>query len=322
MSAHDAGFEAALALARCVAQGRHGSSACLCASVQRDKGEDDGLFHLSPSSYQSLLGRLRSEPFFGLNPNLDFVLDLADSNPEPEFNVDKDPEFLLGKLQIEYDPDDGLLSFKMSESRIHSAFAAQVSHRITTATCPFLPGFQALGAPNITLASSSSIENDKVGGNRYPDISWGRLCLETNPPVVAKVAYSHPPKLAQLQQRCEGFLKGTRGLRQVRTVIAFNIYNPAAPSDYEAIMRHLDQCYVGVYCGHNVGLDELSNIRIPFSDLRDFLRAAVQNAIRDRDTPEDDTPKDDTPEDEDQQDEDQKDTNSCIRAPPVEFNGR
>ncbi|OBR02000.1 hypothetical protein CH63R_14572 [Colletotrichum higginsianum IMI 349063] len=40
---------------------------------------------------------------------------------------------------------------------------------------------------------------------------------------------------------------------------------------------------------NNSGLDELANTRIPFSDLREFLRVAVQNAIRDRDIPENDT---------------------------------
>ncbi|GJC90438.1 hypothetical protein ColLi_13276 [Colletotrichum liriopes] len=76
--AHDSGFEAAVALTRCVAQGRHGASACLCASGQKHTGENDENFHLSPSSYQCLLGRLRSEPFLGLNPCLD--PGLAESN--------------------------------------------------------------------------------------------------------------------------------------------------------------------------------------------------------------------------------------------------
>ncbi|WYZ36235.1 hypothetical protein EsH8_XI_000118 [Colletotrichum jinshuiense] len=175
--AQDAGFEIALALARCVVQGRHGSSTC-----------NKNLLYLKPSSYQSLLVRLQSEPCFGLN------LDLGDAdsnfNSEPEYHADTDPESLLNKLQIEYDPIDGLLSFKMPKSRIHSAFAAQVSYRITAATCSFLPGFQTLGTPNITLTPGRQQQHKhKIRGNRYPDISWFSLCLEINPPVDAEVAY-------------------------------------------------------------------------------------------------------------------------------------
>ncbi|WQF90190.1 hypothetical protein CDEST_15204 [Colletotrichum destructivum] len=225
--AQDVGFETALALAR------------------EDDDKNKSLLYLKPSSYQSLLVRLQSEICFGLDLDLGNSDSDSDSDSEPEYDADTDPESLLDKLRIEYDPINGLLSFKMPESRIHSAFAAQVSHSITAATCPFLPVFQALGAPNITLMPGSST-NNKIRGNRYPDISWGRLCLETNPPVVAKVAYTDPTKLSRLQRRCEGFLKGTHGLRQVRTVIAFNIYNPTAPSNLVAIMHHLNQCSVGV----------------------------------------------------------------------------
>ncbi|GKT97633.1 hypothetical protein Ct61P_15483 [Colletotrichum tofieldiae] len=183
--AHDGGFEAAVALTRCVAQGRHGASACLCASGQKHTGENDENFHLSPRPTNVFLGVCG-------------------------FNADIDPEFLLVKLYMEYDPNDGLLSF-----------------------C-------ALGAPNITLAACSNIENGTIRGNRYPDISWGRLCFETSRPVVAEIVYTHSTKFAKLQKRCEGFLKGMRGLCQVHTVIPSKIYNPAAPSDFKAVMCYVD----------------------------------------------------------------------------------
>ncbi|KAK6221177.1 hypothetical protein QIS74_04906 [Colletotrichum tabaci] len=130
----------------------------VCAAlVEDDAGEDDdedkNLLYLKPSSYESLLVRLQSEPCFGL----DLGASDSDSDSESEYDADTDPESLLDKLQIEYDPIDGLLSFKMPDSK------------------------------------------------------------------------------------------------------------------------------------DNSGLDELANIRFPFSDLREFLRVAVQNAIRDRDIPEDDT---------------------------------
>ncbi|KAF9877836.1 hypothetical protein CkaCkLH20_04971 [Colletotrichum karsti] len=228
------------------------------------EGENSS-FYLSPPSFDALTLRLQSEP----SPNLDLDLDLdhdelglgldfdtrvtgitshlgSDSgfSSDCDRGTDHSPSSIFDKLRIEYDPDDGLLTFKMPETRIHTEFAAEVSHNIATMTGPFLKGFKARGNTVIEL------RHDAHPGKtyfKYPDVSWGRARIEPNPAIVAEVAYTNPRDLETLENSCQRYLKGTSGPRQVRTVLAFKIYyNSKAPSDFEAILDHLDECYAGV----------------------------------------------------------------------------
>ncbi|KAF9879908.1 hypothetical protein CkaCkLH20_02719 [Colletotrichum karsti] len=154
-------------------------------------------------------------------------------------------QFNLDKLRIEYDAEDGLLTFKMPETRVHTDFAASICHRITVAAEPLIEDFRSRGTPDIELKGKSKSRSKKV-----PDIAWGRSPLETNPPIVAEVAYSHPngsKDLEILKKICQGYLEGTRGRRKIRTVLGFKIYYPTNPtSNFEAILEHLDECFAGV----------------------------------------------------------------------------
>ncbi|KAL2877921.1 hypothetical protein SGCOL_006871 [Colletotrichum sp. CLE4] len=132
----------------------------------------------------------------------------------------------------------------MPETRVHTDFAASICHRVTGAAEPLIEDFRSRGTPDIELKGKSKSRSKKV-----LDIAWGRFPLETNPPIVAEVAYSHPsgPQDLEILKVCQGYLEGTRGRRRIRTVLGFKIYCPTNPtSNFEAILDHLDECFAGV----------------------------------------------------------------------------
>ncbi|KAK1699825.1 hypothetical protein BDP55DRAFT_747933 [Colletotrichum godetiae] len=171
----------------------------------------------------------------------------------------------------------------MPETRVHTDFAASICHRVTGAAEPLIEDFRSRGTPDIELKGKSKSRSKKV-----LDIAWGRFPLETNPPIVAEVAYSHPSGPQDLEilkvMQPDGFAKILMDWKPFSADASLSLYFSDMVRDTSDVPHgQVRQCFDS----HEHSHDDLANIHIPFSELRDMLRVAIATAIQDRDIPHD-----------------------------------
>ncbi|KAL0929301.1 uncharacterized protein CTRU02_215754 [Colletotrichum truncatum] len=154
------------------------------------------------------------------------------------------PEIDTDRLKLEHDPDTHVTELKMpNATSFHDVFARNMEEtiRFAVAENPRLrhlySSIQGLGSTPVRLVS---------GKQQYPDGSLCKKGVDCNARMILEVAFSHPRTRCELADRCKSFITGTHGY--TRTAVALDIfYDPANPTDYDAILENLDNCFVAVW---------------------------------------------------------------------------
>ncbi|WYZ36120.1 hypothetical protein EsH8_XI_000003 [Colletotrichum jinshuiense] len=142
------------------------------------------------------------------------------------------------KLRIEYRPDYGEMRLKLPESPLHSRFitAFDTLLRAAAASSDKLPQLM-----NINVSVTTQGDNGRQG-SLVPDYGWSANPDDIHGRLVLEVAYSQDRR--HVAEKCKEYICNTPDY--VRAAIAIKIFYPQDKSDYEAILDHLDDCYVGL----------------------------------------------------------------------------